>query len=152
MNCRKLIATLGAAMLALTLAGCSSSSGSVSASASGSQNSSTSSAASSSSSVVAPAFDSVTVVDDEKFVIRVDAMGSDPNYIENYGFVCYLENKTDSKVKFTYEDGSFSVDGAMMTPKFFHDVMPGKHDNKAYLVFWRKTASPDSISSRTSKA
>ena len=82
MNYRKLIIVIGAAMLALALVGCSSSS-SAGASASANQGNSASSAAASSSSAAVPAFDSVTIADDERFVIRVDALGSDPGYIEN---------------------------------------------------------------------
>ncbi len=80
-------------------------------------------------------FEPVTVADDDRFVIRVEDTASDPGYIDNFGYVLYLENKTDSKVTFTYEDGSFSVDGAMITPKFMHDVMPGKVEKRGYLVF-----------------
>lgn len=124
------------AMLFL-ITGCSSNTSAETAASSSAKEASSSSSGSAESSSSTPdsSFEPITLVDDDKVLIRVDGQASDPGYIENYGYVLYLENKTDSKVKFIYEDGSFSVDGAMMTPKFNHDVMPGKHDNSGYLVF-----------------
>ena len=76
-----------------------------------------------------------TVADDEHFAIKIAGMSIDPRYSENYGFALYLENKTDFEVRFRYEDGSFSVNGNMVEPRFLYDIKPGGTEQSAFLIF-----------------
>lgn len=127
---KKMIALIGAAALAVSMAACSASSDGETAapstdSTTQSTTQATTEATTSPTTEPVEKFEEIVLVDNEQIVVKIIGVEDDP--IWGYTLKVYLENKTDKELMFSVND--VSVNGFMCDPFWAETVAAGKRSN-----------------------